>query len=142
MLTQLSALAICQLCLGIQHGRETEIDPSHNEGVVYNFALFDSTLVQKEGVESLLATKHQMQEHMPSTEEFGAFLDEKMSNLAEVIAEDPFKATYEIQRRVKELRLRPIKTTDGLSFEVSFSFKLLASSYCHRRCSSPETAFL
>jgi hypothetical protein len=80
MLTQLSALAICQLCLGIQHGRETEIDPadwwqSNNEGVAYNFALFDSTHAQKEGVESLRATKHQIQEHMPSMEEIGAFLE-------------------------------------------------------------------
>ena len=75
-------------------------------------------------------------------EEIGAVLDRKMSNLAEVIAGDPFRATQEIQRRVKELRLRPINTTDGLSFEVSFSFRLLASRYCHRRLSSPETAFL
>jgi hypothetical protein len=79
---------------------------------------------------------------MPSMEEIGAFLDQKMSNLAKVTAGDLFRATQEIQRRVKELRLRPIKTTGGLSFEVSFSFRLLASSYCHHSRSSPETAFL
>jgi hypothetical protein len=77
-------------------------------------------------VESLLATKHQIQEHMPCIEEIEAFLDGKMRNLAEVIAGDPFRAKQEIQRRVKELRLRPIKTTDGLSFEVTGDVGLFA----------------
>jgi hypothetical protein len=55
---------------------------------------------------------------------------EAMSNLAEVIAGDPFRSKQEIQRRVKDLRLRPIITTDGLSFEATGDVRLFDPEEC------------
>jgi hypothetical protein len=73
----------------------------------------DSILSQKTTIEDLLGTKQRINEPVPSKEEIEAFLDRKMNGLAEVIAGDPIRAKQEIHKRVEELKLRPIKTTDG-----------------------------
>ena len=63
---------------------------------------------------------------MPSPGDIEEFLAGKMEELAQTLMGDPFRAKQEIYKRVKELRLRPIHTPDGLTFEVTGDVSLFS----------------
>jgi hypothetical protein len=79
----------------------------------------DSIQFEKRTVEELLAKTEDVVEDVPSPVEIEDFLKGKMEELAQTLMGDPFRAKQEIQKRVKELRLRPVHTPDGLTFEVT-----------------------
>jgi hypothetical protein len=81
-------------------------------------ARLDSIQAQKQTVEELLAKAEDVVEVVPSPGEIETFLQGKMEELVQTLLGDPVRAKQEIQKRVKELRLRPIHTADGLTFDV------------------------
>jgi DNA invertase Pin-like site-specific DNA recombinase/vacuolar-type H+-ATPase subunit E/Vma4 len=88
----------------------------------------DSIQFEKQTVEDLLAKAEEVVEVVPSPGEIETFLRGKMEELAQVLLGDPIRAKQEIQKRVKELRLRPIHTPDGITFEVTGDVSLFSGT--------------
>jgi site-specific DNA recombinase len=94
-------------------------------GLPVLFTRLQSLSTQREQVTALLAMEDQATT-LPPVEEIEAFLDRKANDLTAVISGDPFRAKQELQKRVKQLRLRPVQTPDGVTFEVTGDVRLFA----------------